>query len=344
MAGDYTIWSYDHDLWRLGIMIACLAFATVVFENALHFIKWWSADRGHQAVREALHKATDELTVLGFFSFLLLLVLQLQGSNKWVKKNYMTFELAHVWIFVLGLLLAFVAIVWSILFAFLKRHYRGLASVTSDETGKMVCHNYGDLAGDEERSAAVDARLRTPRYLLHLFDPLRIFGKPRFEEAQEFLFLTRYFRWQHREAIAHAFGGHEGGHSAGGGHGDEHDGEDDSGWKGGRSSVLHTSGKKSGFGKLAAQAAATSSGVASGRGEHSTSQLNVAELLAITINHHLGEHLEVSPLMWVCFCLLLGVYITIKEIDYAVQKKAGTFGHAGEMVTYETKYNELRAR
>ena len=189
-----------------------------------------------------------------------------------------------------------------------------------------------------------DARLRTPRYLLHLFDPLRIFGKPRFEEAQEFLFLTRYFRWQHREAIAHAFGGHEGGHSAGGGHGDEHDGEDDSGWKGGRSSVLHTSGKKSGFGKLAAQAAATSSGVSSGLGEHSTSQLNVAELLAITINHHLGEHLEVSPLMWVCFCLLLGVYITIKEIDYAVQKKAGTFGHAGEMVTYETKYNELRAR
>ena len=293
MAGDYTIWSYNHDLWRLGIMIMCLAFATVTFESALSFVKWWAQDRGHAAVRDALHKATDELTVLGFFSFLLLLTLQLQGTNTWVKNNYMTFELAHVWIFVLGLLHASVAIIWSVVFALWKAHYRALASVTADDAGAMISDGFGIMRNDEERDAAMFNLLRTPRYMVHLLDPLRLIAMPRFEQAQEFLFFSRYFRYHHRESIAHAFGAHGDEHAAHHGdadHGDGHSADhgeivgghgratsaDQTGWSGGRSSVLH---------KVKGKAAIAAAFAGNATQQKQTTQLNVAELLAISVNH-----------------------------------------------------------
>jgi hypothetical protein len=37
------------------------------------------------------------------------------------------------------------------------------------------------------------------------------------------------------------------------------------------------------------------------------------------------EHLEISPIMWITFIVILGVYIALKEISYETRKSSGEF-------------------
>ena len=281
-----TIWTYTHDLWRLALMVAVLAIATVAFEQALIGLGWYLRENGHTSMQKAVQKATDELTILGFFSFCLLLTLQLQYSSPFVQANYLTFELAHVWIFALGLLHALVTILWSSGFAVAKRHFRSLGLLDERATAAMISQDYGELATDGLRDAAYAAKISGWRFALHRLDPLRLAPRPRFDRALEFLFLSRYFRWHHAHEIEHIFG------------------------PDGLEAPFEWEAEK----KKDDAAVTTHASAAEEREAEAETRAHarVAELVTSYITFAVEEHLEVSPMMWLVFIILLLVALSFK--------------------------------
>ena len=77
-------------------------FATIFFEVSIHALK--HAYHHNEIVSDIIHKVNAELTVLGFISILTILIVQNSGGNARLTESLGEFEIAHVWLFFVGLM------------------------------------------------------------------------------------------------------------------------------------------------------------------------------------------------------------------------------------------------
>lgn len=59
---------------------------------------------------EIIHKVNAELTVLGFISIMTILIVQNSSGNEFIAEWLGEFEIAHVWLFFIGLMFVIEAI------------------------------------------------------------------------------------------------------------------------------------------------------------------------------------------------------------------------------------------
>ena len=95
-------------------MLAIILF-TVIFETGLHALMHWLRNEGLTVFVHVVDKVTGELMILGTISFAILMVIEATldvPPDNWFLRSIPMLELAHIWIFAIGVLFAVLAIAW----------------------------------------------------------------------------------------------------------------------------------------------------------------------------------------------------------------------------------------
>ena len=109
-SGGLNIFVLHTDMFSLAMSLTILVFITIVFELTFHHLK--HAYHHDEIVSEIIQKVTAELTVLGFISITTILVVQNAGSNPAIVESLGEFEIAHVWLFFIGLMFVIEALLF----------------------------------------------------------------------------------------------------------------------------------------------------------------------------------------------------------------------------------------
>jgi hypothetical protein len=88
---------------------------TVIFETGLNALMNWLKNEGLTVFVRVVDKVTGELMILGTISFTILMIIEATldaPQDNWFLKSIPMLELAHIWIFTIGVLFAVLAIAW----------------------------------------------------------------------------------------------------------------------------------------------------------------------------------------------------------------------------------------
>ena len=107
-SGGLNIFKLHTDIYALAMSLTLLVFATIIFEVSIHALK--HAYHHNEIVSEIIHKVNAELTVLGFISIMTILIVQNFSGNEFIAEWLGEFEIAHVWLFFIGLMFVIEAI------------------------------------------------------------------------------------------------------------------------------------------------------------------------------------------------------------------------------------------
>lgn len=94
------------------ISIIAIVCFTVLLESSLNALRRWLRRKGFDVFVAVINKITGELMILGLISFFVLMGIEFFSDNAWVASNIIMFEIAHVWIFVVGILFGVLAVIW----------------------------------------------------------------------------------------------------------------------------------------------------------------------------------------------------------------------------------------
>ena len=101
------------DLWSLVCCMLLIILFTVIFETGLNALMNWLKNEGLTVFVRVVDKVTGELMILGTISFTILMIIEATlgaPQDNWFLKSIPMLELAHIWIFTIGVLFAVLAI------------------------------------------------------------------------------------------------------------------------------------------------------------------------------------------------------------------------------------------
>ena len=112
-SGGVSIFLQNAELQSLGICLIVLVFLTITFELCIHNIQHWVEGwaKGASAGLAVIAKVNAELTVLGFISALVLVVVNLPYPSAVIAPYIANLEVAHLWLFFVGLMFVVEAVV-----------------------------------------------------------------------------------------------------------------------------------------------------------------------------------------------------------------------------------------
>ena len=189
-AGGHNMFAAQVEVEKLVHSIAVIVLITMVLEQGLHKLTHFLHHAGLDMFIEILHKLQGELMILGFISFITLMIVQFFSSTKFVSQNLLMFELAHVWIFAVGLLYAATGLIWMLIGEYFKDIWMTFQKVP--------------LALVAEEGAAWEAK-RGSGFCASDLSSLVKFTAPK-EELLEFHLLRKYFLSKWKKEMTHVMG------------------------------------------------------------------------------------------------------------------------------------------
>ena len=105
---------------------------TVFLERLLEFLRWYLTQKGLNVFVAVINKVTGELMILGLISFGVLMAIEFFSDDPFVKANLIMFELAHVWIFCVGLGFGALAVVWMTIVTVYKQRWIEMDHMNDD--------------------------------------------------------------------------------------------------------------------------------------------------------------------------------------------------------------------
>jgi hypothetical protein len=134
-AGGLNIFQLHTDMFALAISLTILVVVTIVFEVVLHSLKHMYQE--DIIVTEIIQKVNAELTVLGFISIATILVVQNTGTDPTIVEFLGEFEIAHVWLFFIGLMFVVEACLYI---TYARNQTRNLFAFERADNNKMAIH------------------------------------------------------------------------------------------------------------------------------------------------------------------------------------------------------------
>ena len=136
--GGCNIFQEPIDLTKLTHSILLVVVVTVVFEQLLHQLTHFLEHNSLHEYQMIVGKVTGELMILGFISFSVLMTIQFGSADKFVQAYLLMFELAHVWIFTVGILYAIVATLWLVLGTLFKLRWTQWSAMDKRDVRRQV--------------------------------------------------------------------------------------------------------------------------------------------------------------------------------------------------------------
>ena len=133
------------DLVPLTLSLLTIIVLTIFFENVLHGLS--HKFENDPIAGAVIHKITAEFTVLGFISIIVVLLLQLKVAEKLGVLQYVSeFEIAHIWIFFVGVIYVVEALVFlrqavRVSETYLEFDRLSKASILHDIRNQKPCSN-----------------------------------------------------------------------------------------------------------------------------------------------------------------------------------------------------------
>jgi hypothetical protein len=147
--GGCNLFQEPIDLNRLTHSILLVVVVTVVFEQALHHLTHFLEHNSLHEYRTVVGKVTGELMILGFISFGVLMTIQFGMKDKFVQAYLLMFELAHVWIFSVGIFFAIIATVWLILGTLFKLRWTQWSAMDKRDVKRHVARMEREAVHDK---------------------------------------------------------------------------------------------------------------------------------------------------------------------------------------------------
>lgn len=170
----------------IGSMLLIILF-TLFFETGLHVLTNWLKDEGLSVFLAVVDKVSGELMILGCISFVILMIIEASvdlPSDSWIVSRILMLELAHVWIFAIGLMFATLAVAWMGIAGADRRRWTSFDLTSSAALTQTIL----DLAMADERWITMGGEI------LHSLVAFRERWLPtRAAELIEFNLLRRYF-------------------------------------------------------------------------------------------------------------------------------------------------------
>ena len=136
--GGCNMFQEPIDLVRLTHSILIVVAVTVAFEQVLHQLRHFLSQNALHEYVEVVGKVTGELMVLGFISFGVLMTIQFGMKDPFIAEYLLMFELAHVWIFTVGVLYAVASTIWLLLGTFFKARWTRWSAMDNGDLRRQV--------------------------------------------------------------------------------------------------------------------------------------------------------------------------------------------------------------
>lgn len=112
--------------------VTAIVFFTVFLERLLEILRWYLTQKGLDVFVAVINKVTGELMILGLISFGVLMAIEFFSEDPFVKANLVMFELAHVWIFCVGLGFGALAVVWMTIVTVYEQRWLAMDHMNDD--------------------------------------------------------------------------------------------------------------------------------------------------------------------------------------------------------------------
>jgi hypothetical protein len=188
-----NMFAAEVEVEKLVHSIAVIVLITMVLEQGLHKLTHFLHHSGLDMFIEILHKLQGELMILGFISFITLMIVQFFSSTKFVSQNLLMFELAHVWIFAVGILYAVTGLIWMLIGEYFKEVWMTFQRVPLR------------IAAKEGGAWESKAQSKCGGFCARDISGLVKFASTK-EELLEFHLLRKYFISKWKKEMAHVMG------------------------------------------------------------------------------------------------------------------------------------------
>lgn len=122
MGGGVNLFFKGKNLVALAASLSILILFTLVLEFILHRLSHIA--QNHPAGTATFQKAVTELMIMGFISFITLMTIQFdQNHNSTIIAYIAEFELAHIWLFFVGIMYVVHVVGFGIYFRYVKRNW-----------------------------------------------------------------------------------------------------------------------------------------------------------------------------------------------------------------------------
>ena len=187
------------DLVIISTCLTILVGITVVLEASVIKLKDYFAR--NVAITEMVHKVISELMILGFISFTTALVISFNSDSEILQRALAEFELAHIWLFVVGMLYVANAVNMMINLDAIKNTWTAFDDARINSVHARV-------TGDDVSSVAGLRGLKTPGKIVRRSRCAWLFcGSGSGTSAlAEFKVLKLFFMQQNWEYLKHELG------------------------------------------------------------------------------------------------------------------------------------------
>ena len=206
---QYNLLTAPVDYLAFCLFATAMVVASLIFDWAASGITVLLQRNDMQHAVTILSKVLEELTIMGFMAFLFMLALQLEKASdvQLVTQYYVEIDIAHLWIFAVGLLYAVTATAWLLIASWCTTNDWYRAHIATREVGGGgerdgggSVGNSGSVGGSVESSGGGGTNATA--------EPITaiVFGSPTAVRHAQFKVFREFFLHTQKNALVTAMG------------------------------------------------------------------------------------------------------------------------------------------